>query len=161
MRRVVVTGLGAVSPLAVGVRPTWKRLLAGECGIVSVLEHREPRSQWKGLPSTVAGLVPLGEGGVAGGHHGWRASAWLSAGEQERMPLHTQFAIAASDMALEDSGWRPSTAEEREMSGVSMGSGIGDLEQLFKTSLTFDKGVGSKSNRITCITFHPSCLLLK
>ncbi|SPO01131.1 related to beta-keto-acyl-ACP synthase [Cephalotrichum gorgonifer] len=146
MRRVVVTGLGAVTPLAVGVRPTWKRLLAGETGITSVLEHREPRSQWKGIPSTVAGLVPQARDGGekgwqgAGGENEWRASEWLSNGERDRMPRHTQFAIAASDMAFRDAGWKPLTAGEKDMTGVSMGSGIGDLEQLFGTSLAYDQG---------------------
>lgn len=138
MRRVVVTGLGAVTPLAVGVRPTWKRLLAGESGVASLLEHRGPRSRWEGIPSTVAGLVPREDA-----EHGWRAGEWLGAGERERMPRHTQFAIAAGDMALEDAGWERGMAEGGERAGVSMGSGIGDLEQLFETSLAFERGVCS------------------
>ena len=141
MRRVVVTGLGAVTPLAVGVRPTWKRLIAGESGVVSVLDHRGPRSQWKGIPSTVAGLVPQG----GSGENEWRPEEWLGVGERDRMPRHTQFAIAAGDMALQDAGWDSKTVEEkaREMAGVSMGSGIGDLEHLFDTSLAYERGVGS------------------
>ena len=135
MRRVVVTGLGAVTPLAVGARPTWRRLVAGESGIVSVLDQRGPRSQWKGIPSTVAGLVPEGEE-----EHEWRPSQWLTAGERERMPRHTQFAIAAGDMALKDAGWE-ARGDEGEMAGVSMGSGIGDLEHLFETSLAYERGV--------------------
>lgn len=152
MRRVVVTGLGAVTPLAVGVRPTWRRLLAGESGVVSVLDHREPRSQWKGIPSTVAGLVPQD----GDGEHEWRAEKWLGAGERDRMPRHTQFAIAAGDMALQDAGWDSKTIGEkaREMAGVSMGSGIGDLEHLFDTSLAYERGVGS--NHLHHFTFiHP------
>ena len=141
MRRVVVTGLGAVTPLAVGVRPTWRRLLAGESGVVSVLGQRGPRSQWQGIPSTVAGLVP--EGGDA--EHSWRAADWLGAGESQRMPRHTQFAIAAGDMALSDAGWE-AKEDEGDMAGVSMGSGIGDLEQLFDTSLAYERGVSSISS---------------
>ncbi|MBE3044274.1 hypothetical protein IMZ48_17235, partial [Candidatus Bathyarchaeota archaeon] len=122
----------------VGARPTWKRLLAGESGVASLLEHRGPRSRWEGIPSTVAGLVPGEEA-----ENGWRAGEWLGAGECGRMPRHTQFAVAAGDMALEDAGWESGMAENGERAGVSMGSGIGDLEQLFETSLAFERGVGS------------------
>lgn len=137
MRRVVVTGLGAVSPLAVGARPTWKRILSGESGISSVLTDRGPASQWKGIPSTVAGLVPRDQGN--GAEHAWTPSTWLSAAEQDKLPIHTQYALAASDMALKDAEWNPSTAEEREASGVSMGSGIGDLDHLYSTSLNYEE----------------------
>ena len=63
MRRVVVTGLGAITPLGVGVRRTWQRVLASECGIVSIADNGNndlERSQWRELTSTVAGIVPTG-----------------------------------------------------------------------------------------------------
>jgi 3-oxoacyl-[acyl-carrier-protein] synthase II len=136
MRRVVVTGLGAVTPLGVGIRRTWDRLLAGDCGIVSVA-HLEPSSRWKELPSSVAGIVPAGSKAEGG----WQASDWLEKGEERRMARFTQYAIAATDMALEDSGWRPTKAEDREMTGVCLGSGIGNLDEMYNTSVAYEKAV--------------------
>ncbi|KAF4444590.1 3-oxoacyl-acyl-carriersynthase II [Fusarium acutatum] len=129
MRRVVVTGLGAITPLGVGVRRTWTRLINNECGIVSVADL-EPQARWKELTSTVSGLVPSGDG-----EGRWRASDWVNANEQRRMSKFTQYAIAASDMALRDSGWEPKNAEQQEATGVCLGSGIGNLDEIYETSL--------------------------
>jgi 3-oxoacyl-[acyl-carrier-protein] synthase II len=136
MRRVVVTGLGAITPLGVGIRQTWNRLLASECGIVSVA-NREPSSQWQELPSKVAGLVPEGSKNEGG----WQATDWLEKGEERRMAKFTQYAIAAAEMALEDAGWKPETQENKEMTGVCLGSGIGNLEELYRTSGVYDQAV--------------------
>ena len=136
MRRVVVTGLGAITPLGVGIRRTWTRLLAGDCGIVSVAD-REPSARWNELPSTVAGIVP--EGSKNDGK--WQASDWLERGEERRMAKFAQFAIAATEMAFDDAGWRPRSQEDREATGVCLGSGIGNLQGLFDTSLAYDKNV--------------------
>ncbi|KAG8666198.1 hypothetical protein FPOAC1_011001 [Fusarium poae] len=133
MRRVVVTGLGAITPLGVGVKRTWTRLLNGECGIVSVADL-EPQARWKELTSTVSGLVPSGEG-----EGRWRPSDWLSANEQRRMSKFTQYAIAASDMALKDAGWEPKSQEQLEATGVCLGSGIGNLDEIYDTSLVHHK----------------------
>jgi hypothetical protein len=143
MRRVVVTGLGAITPLGVGVRRTWSRLLNSECGIVSVADL-EPQTRWKELTSTVSGLVPSGEG-----EGQWRASDWLSAHEQRRMSKFTQYAVAASDMALKDSGWEPKGAEQQEATGVCLGSGIGNLDEIYETSLVHHKDV-----RFVCSTLR-------
>ncbi|TVY39243.1 putative 3-oxoacyl-[acyl-carrier-protein] synthase, mitochondrial [Lachnellula subtilissima] len=134
MRRVVVTGLGAITPLGVGIRRTWTRLLASDCGIVSVA-NLEPSARWKELPSTVAGLVPHGrrEEGK------WQALDWLDKGEERRMAKFTQYAVAATEMALEDAGWKPQSQEDKEMTGVCLGSGIGNLEELYNTSIAYDK----------------------
>jgi 3-oxoacyl-[acyl-carrier-protein] synthase II len=140
MRRVVVTGLGAITPLGVGIRRTWTRLLAGDCGIVSVA-NLEPSARWKELPSTVAGIVPHGrkEDGR------WQASDWLEKGEERRMAKFTQYAIAATDMALTDAGWRPQKQEDKEMTGVCLGSGIGNLDELYNTSIAYEKTVSYQS----------------
>lgn len=137
MRRVVVTGLGAITPLGVGVRRTWSRLLAGDSGIVSVTDL-EPQARWRELTSTVAGLVPSGEG-----EGQWRASDWLSATDQRRMSKFTQYAIAASDMALKDAEWKPESQEQLEATGVCLGSGIGNLDEIYETSLAHNQGVRS------------------
>ncbi|OAA58558.1 beta-ketoacyl synthase [Niveomyces insectorum RCEF 264] len=147
LRRVVVTGLGAVTPLGVGVQRTWQRLLAGESGIVS-LAGRAPQERWKQLPSTVAGAVPEGRG-----EGEWNADDWLDAAEQRRMSRFTQFAIAATEMALTQARWPPSelgktgrnTAAADDDSpyartGVCLGSGIGNLEELYDTSMAYAEG---------------------
>lgn len=135
MRRVVVTGLGAITPLGVGIRRTWNRLLAGDSGIVSIAKSGAP--QWRELPSTVAGMVP--EGSREEGK--WQAEDWLSKGDERRMAKFTQYAIAATEMALEDAGWRPNKQEEMESTGVCLGSGIGNLEELYTTSVAYEKTV--------------------
>ncbi|KAM3515571.1 hypothetical protein MY11210_000749 [Beauveria gryllotalpidicola] len=135
MRRVVVTGLGAITPLGVGARRTWNRLLAGDCGITSVAD-REPKERWKELTSTVAGIVPLG--GIAKG--GWDANDWLTAAEQRRMSLFTQYAMAAADMALKDAEWEAANESEKEDTGVCLGSGIGNLHDIYTTSLEHHQG---------------------
>jgi 3-oxoacyl-[acyl-carrier-protein] synthase II len=136
MRRVVVTGLGAITPLGVGVRHTWSRLLAGESGLAS-LANLEPRRRWKDLTSTVAGLVPSSDSGDGQ----WRASDWLGESEQRRTSKFTQYAVAAAEMALRDAGWRPSELEDQEMTGVCLGSGIGNLEEIYGTSIAFEQYV--------------------
>lgn len=137
MRRVVVTGLGAITPLGVGVRRTWARLLAGDSGIVSVA-HLEPQARWRELTSTVAGLVPSGEG-----EGEWTASDWISRTEQRRMSKFTQYAVAASSMALKDAGWEPSSQEDLETTGVCLGSGVGNLDEIYEASLTHNQRVGT------------------
>ena len=135
MRRVVVTGLGAVTPLGVGIRRTWTRLLAGDCGIVSVAS-RQPQARWQELTSTVAGIVPAGhEDGQ------WRAADWLTASDQRRMSTFTQYAVAASDMALKDAAWNATRLEDLEATGVCLGSGIGNLDEIYETSLAHNADV--------------------
>ena len=138
MRRVVVTGLGAITPLGVGVRRSWARLLAGSSGIVSTTDI-VPRDRWRDLTSTVAGIVPKKGAGMDDGV--WRADDWLSTTDQRRMSLFSQYSIAASEMALQDSGWRPSDQQGLEATGVCLGSGIGNLDEIYATSLAFEKGV--------------------
>ena len=161
MRRVVVTGLGAITPLGVGVRRTWQRLLASESGLVSVADRGRDaaeQAQWRGLTSTVAGIVPVpsdpthllsregGEEEGGGGGNGrdglWRPPDWLDATDQRRMSTFAQYAAAAAEMALRDAGWRPTRHEDQEMTGVCLGSGIGNLEDFYATSVAFDRGVG-------------------
>lgn len=140
MRRVVVTGLGAISPLGVGIRRTWTRLLASESGIVSS-SNLEPSAQWRELPSKVAGIVPVGSRGEGK----WQASDWLDKGEERRLAKFTQYAIAATEMAFADAGWKPQTQEEKEMTGVCLGSGIGNLEELYNTSIAYNQAVSYDS----------------
>lgn len=138
MRRVVVTGLGAITPLGVGVRRSWSRLLAGDSGITSVAS-REPQARWRELTSTVAGIVPCGEG-----EGRWRASDWLTAAEQRRTSTFAQYALAAGAMALKDAGWEATRQEDQEATGVCLGSGIGNLDEIYETSLAHHRDVSSR-----------------
>lgn len=142
MRRVVVTGLGAITPLGVGVLPTWTRLIAGHSGITSVAAF-EPAAKWKNLTSTVAGIVP--KGGAE--EHAWRPSDWLDAGEQRRMSTFAQYALAAAKQALDHAGWAPTRRHDLEATGVCIGSGIGNLDEMYSTSLAYEKDV-SDSKRL-------------
>ncbi|KAI1818843.1 putative3-oxoacyl--synthase [Poronia punctata] len=143
MRRVVVTGLGAITPLGVGVRHTWNRLIAGHSGITSLIDLEPPKQRWRDLTSTVAGIVPKNK------NHGkeetttagfWQADDWLSASDQRRMSIFSQYAMAAAEMALEDAGWKPSKEEDLQATGVCIGSGIGNLDELYETSLAYESG---------------------
>ncbi|KAI0816342.1 3-oxoacyl--synthase [Xylaria sp. FL0064] len=138
MRRVVVTGLGAVTPLGVGVRHTWKRLVAGHSGIVSVADF-QPQERWRELTSTVAGVVPKMTGANTEADL-WHADKWLSKSDQRRMSLFSQYAIAAAEMALEDAAWKPEKETDMQDTGVCLGSGIGNLDEFYKTSIAFDSG---------------------
>ncbi|KAI1144493.1 putative 3-oxoacyl--synthase [Hypoxylon sp. FL0543] len=134
MRRVVVTGLGAVTPLGVGIRQSWSRLIAGHSGIVSVAGF-EPQKRWRELTSTVAGIVP--KSGTGEGQ--WRPGDWLSATDQRRMSTFTQYAMAATEMALEDAAWKPCKQEDLESTGVCLGSGIGNLDDIYTTSIAYEQ----------------------
>ncbi|KAG2414248.1 hypothetical protein HFD88_003439 [Aspergillus terreus] len=133
MRRVVVTGLGAVTPLGVGIRRTWSRLLDGHCGIVNV-RHRDPR--FADLPCQIAAVVPSGNRQDGG----WTASEWLSRDEERKMARFAQYALAASEEALQDAGWMPSTFEQKESTGICLGSGIGNFDEIYDTVVAYDKG---------------------
>ncbi|KAF2100614.1 ketoacyl synthase domain-containing protein [Rhizodiscina lignyota] len=133
MRRVVVTGLGAVTPLSMGVRRSWKRLINGECGVVNIAKTD---SAFRALPSQVAAVVPKGsrDNGM------WNAKEYLQPGEERKMALFAQYAMAASEEALHDSGWQPKAEDDLEATGVYIGSGIGSFEEVYNTSIAYDKG---------------------
>ncbi|KAJ4294047.1 Mitochondrial beta-keto-acyl synthase [Kalmusia sp. IMI 367209] len=129
----VVTGLGLVTPLGIGARRTWKRLLDGHCGIVGI---RERSPQFAALPSQVAGIVP--EGKKEDG--GWNVKEWLSPQDERRMARFAQYAMVASEEALNDAGWAPKKEEDLEATGVYMGSGIGSLDDVYETTVAYEKG---------------------
>ncbi|PLB50450.1 3-oxoacyl-synthase [Aspergillus steynii IBT 23096] len=133
MRRVVVTGLGAVSPLGVGIRRTWKRLLDGHCGIVNV---RNRDSRFADLPCQIAAVVPSGKKQDGG----WTASEWLKKDEERKMARFAQYALVASQEALEDAGWMPATFEQKETTGICLGSGIGNFDEIYDTVTAYEKG---------------------
>lgn len=121
-RRVVVTGLGLVCPLGVGVEHAWKRLIAGECGITKLDERFDL------LPSKVAGLIPKGSKDQGK----WDANDWIDKANLRRVPLFGQYAVAAARQALDDAQWAPQVEEDCEMTGVAVGSGIGGFDSLYE-----------------------------
>lgn len=126
MRRVVVTGLGMVSPLANGVEETWKRMLASTSGI-----SRVDKFDVSDLPCQIAGQVPRGDGSDGT----FNADNWMDPKEQRKVDDFILFGIAAATQALADSGWSPKTDDEKFASGVLIGSGIGGLGGIYDTSI--------------------------
>ena len=114
-----------VTPLACGVEPSWRRLLAGQSGIAPLT-----RFDASALPVRIAGEVPFGEGADE-----FFADRFIEPKEQKKMDLFIQFAMAAAQQAVEDSGWTPQSESECEMTGVMIGSGIGGLATIEQNSL--------------------------
>ncbi|MEI9991567.1 MAG: beta-ketoacyl-ACP synthase II [Rhizomicrobium sp.] len=118
MRRVVVTGIGLVTPLACGVEETWSRLLAGKSGARPITKFRTDD-----LATRFAAQVPRGDGTDGT----FNADQWVDPKEQRRMDDFIVFGLAAAKQAVRDSGWEPKTEDERCRTGVLIGSGIGGL----------------------------------
>ena len=118
MRRVVVTGLGLVTPLACGVEETWARLLSGESGA-----RRIAKFNTEDLATKIACDVPRGDGSDAT----FNPDQWVDPKEQRRIDDFILFGLAAAQQAVTDSGWEPKTEEDRCRTGVMVGSGIGGL----------------------------------
>jgi 3-oxoacyl-[acyl-carrier-protein] synthase II len=132
MRRVVVTGLGMVSPLGCGVEPTWSRLLAGQTGARAI-----DRFDTTDLACKVAMPVPRGNGCEAS----FDPDQWMEPKEQRKVDEFIVFAIAAATQALSDAGWKPRSYEDQIKSGVLIGSGIGGLSGIAETAITLkEKG---------------------
>ena len=134
MRRIVVTGMGAVSPLANGVEASWRRLLAGRSGL-----RRLPEEMVADLNAKVAGVVPsIAEDPEAG----FDPDATVPPKDQKKMDRFIQFAMAAADEAIAQSGWRPATARERERTATVIASGVGGFPYIVEAVRTTDqKGV--------------------
>jgi 3-oxoacyl-[acyl-carrier-protein] synthase II len=118
MRRVVVTGLGMVSPLGCGVEPTWKRILNSESGARTI-----DTFDVSDLTSRIACVVPRGDGTDGS----FNPDQWMEHKDQRKVDDFVIFAMCAAKQALDDAGWHPATEEERCASGVMIGSGIGGL----------------------------------
>ncbi len=145
-RRVVVTGMGIACPLGVGVGHVWRRLIAGESGISAIQSF-----DTKDLPAKIAGQVPQGtraDGGLD-------LAEWIPVKDQKKMDRFIQLALVAAQEAVEDSGWQPQTEEDRDATGVMIGSGIGGLQTIYEASLTVESG---RSKRLSPF-FIPSALV--
>src|SRR5215831_7830623 len=132
MRRVVITGMGLVTPLACGVEETWSRLLAGKSGAGPITKFKVDD-----LPCRIACDVPRGDG--SGGS--FNADQWVEPRDQRRVDDFITYAITAAVQAVKDSGYEAKTEEDHERAGVLIGSGIGGLEGIENTSiLLHEKG---------------------
>jgi 3-oxoacyl-(acyl-carrier-protein) synthase len=127
MRRVVVTGLGMVSPLACGVDATWQRLLAGQSGA-----RRIDRFEVSDLPAQIACQIPLGDGSDGT----YNPDQWMEPKEQRKVDDFIVYAMCAARQAIEDSGWKPASHDEQITTGVMIGSGIGGIEGIAETAIT-------------------------
>jgi 3-oxoacyl-[acyl-carrier-protein] synthase II len=119
MRRVVVTGLGMVTPLGCGVEPTWKRLLKGESGAGKIDSF-----DVSDLACKIACEIPRGDGSNAT----FNPDQWMEPKEQRKVDEFILFAMCAARQALDDAGWRPTSYDEQTTTGVLIGSGIGGIE---------------------------------
>jgi len=132
MRRVVVTGLGLVTPLACGVEETWSRLTAGGSGARKITKF-----ETSDLATKITCDVPRGDGS----NSTFNADQWVDPKEQRRVDDFIIFGLAAAKQAVIDSGWQPKTEEERCRTGVLIGSGIGGLPGIADASVTLhEKG---------------------
>jgi len=145
-RRVVVTGMGIVSPLGLGIERVWSRLVGGESGIGRITAF-DP----SGLPAQVAGQVPEGatEDGML------TISDWIPSKDQKKMDRFIHLGMIAAAEAVADSGWVPETEEDRNATGVMIGSGIGGLQTIYEASIQVHEG---KARRISPF-FIPSALI--
>ncbi|HEX7074676.1 MAG TPA: beta-ketoacyl-ACP synthase II [Hyphomicrobiaceae bacterium] len=126
MRRVVITGLGLVTPLASGVEATWSRLLAGRSGARRVEEF-----DVSDLSCQIACFIPRGDGSDGT----FNPNDWMEPKEQRKVDDFIIYAVAAADQALADSGFEAKTPEQQERAGVLIGSGIGGLQGIAETSI--------------------------
>ena len=146
MRRVVVTGMGLITPLGSGVKTNWERLIAGRSGVRSIQSF-----DVSDLPSRIAGQVPPGDTATGG----FNANDYVSPKDQRKMDRFIVYALAAAQQAVEDSGWKPEDEEDRRRTGVMIGSGIGGLETIYEGSITLKE----KGPRRMSPFFIPSALI--
>ncbi|TSD84502.1 beta-ketoacyl-ACP synthase II [Mycobacterium sp. KBS0706] len=145
MRRVVITGMGMVTPLGAGVKTNWDRLTAGKSGIgaISTFDVSD-------LPARIAGMVPRGTG-----PGDFDVDSAVPPKDQRKNDVFIHYAIAAANEAIANSGWVPPNDEERERTGVMIGSGIGGLQWIAEGSLTLEE----KGPRRISPFFIPAALI--
>jgi 3-oxoacyl-[acyl-carrier-protein] synthase II len=129
MRRVVVTGLGLVTPLACGVEATWQRLINGESGLGPIT-----RFDASEMSAKIAGQVPL-KADFPDRADAFDPDEWMEAKDRKRVDDFIVFGLAAAKQAVKDSGWVPADEEQRCRTGVLIGSGIGGLNGIEEAAL--------------------------
>ena len=146
MRRVVVTGLGIVTPLACGVEETWARLLDGQSGAGTIT-----RFDASHLATTYACQIPRGDGSDGT----FNPDDWMAPKEQRKVDDFILYGMAAADQAVRDAGWTPDDDEDRLRTGVMIGSGIGGLSSIADTAVLLKE----KGPRRVSPFFIPSALI--
>ncbi len=147
MRRVVVTGLGLLTPLGLGVDVNWNRLVSGTVGINKINNF-----DVSDLPCRIAGQIPTKECDHLGGLN---IHDWIEPRELKRIDRFIAYGLIAAIQAVENSGWRPKDENEKNRTGVILGSGIGGLETISQTSDLLN----SKGPRKVSPFFIPSALI--
>jgi len=146
MRRVVVTGLGMVTPLACGVEETWKRLLAGQSGAGPIT-----RFDASNVVTTYACEIPVGDGSDGT----FNPDQWMEPKDRRKVDDFILYGMAAAQMAVEDAGWMPEDLEGRLRTGVMIGSGIGGLNSIAETAVL----IKEKGPRRVSPFFIPGALI--
>ena len=146
MRRVVITGLGLVTPLACGVEESWSRILDGQSGAGPITRFNPERVSTK-----YACEVPYGDGSDGT----FNPDDWMEPKERRKVDDFILYGIAAATQAVEDSGWKPEDTEGRERTGVMIGSGIGGLQSIEQTTLL----LAEKGPRRVSPFFIPGALI--
>ena len=126
MRRVVVTGMGMLTPLGCGVETTWQRLLKGESGVKKIESF-----DVSDISCKIAGVVPRGDGS----NGTFNPDHWMEPKEQRKVDDFIVFGMCAARQALDDAGWRPQSSEEQNSTGVLIGSGIGGVEGIAENAI--------------------------
>ena len=131
MRRVVVTGLGLVTPLGGNTQTTWDNLIAGKSGVRKI-----ERFDVSDLPAKIAGLIPVGDSSQGR----YNPDDWLDPKEQRKVDTFIAYGVAAACQAFQDSGWEAKSDEDQFRAGVMIGSGIGGLQKIYEASIALEKG---------------------
>ncbi len=149
MRRVVITGMGMVSPLGMGVDHNWNAITNGKSGIKKI-KHFEVSD----IASQIAGVIPTtnDENPLDGA---FNADLYMAPKDQRKVDIFITYGMAAAQEAVEDSGWIPTDEESLERTGVMIGSGIGGLDEIYKTSLLMQE----RGPRRVSPFFVPACLI--
>ena len=146
MRRVVVTGIGLVTPLGIGIEHNWKALTEAKSGISPIQSF-----DVSDLPAKIAGSVPRG----ATADNLFHADDWVEPKDQRKMDDFIVFALSAAAQAIKDSGWQAATEEQQYRTGVMVGSGIGGLSAIADTAITLHE----RGPRRVSPFFIPSALI--
>jgi 3-oxoacyl-[acyl-carrier-protein] synthase II len=127
MRRVVVTGMGMVTPLGCGVETNWSRLTAGVSGARKI-----DTFEVSDISCRIAGVIPLGDGS----HGTYNPDHWMEPKEQRKVDKFIVYAMCAAKQALDDADWHPKTSDDQIATGVMIGAGIGGVEGIADTAIT-------------------------
>lgn len=129
MRRVVITGMGAVTSLGVGAEQNWQALLESRSGISAI-----DKFDVSDIPAKIAGTIPVGDGS----NNTFNADDWVPAKDRRRMDDFIVYGLCAAEQAIADSGWVPKSDEETWRTGVLIGSGIGGLPEIARGAVKVD-----------------------